>query len=286
MTPEQIAPLASQFGFGGQTNPNIVPTPGADVRPRFYWNTPILLSPHNPRTLYIGGDRLFISRDRGNTFTMTPDLTKHIGRNERPIMGVAGDKPMASKHDGAASYSNIVTIAESPAVPGILWVGTNDGNLQVSRDGGATWKNVADNVRGVPKETHVSRVEASHFDAGTCYVTFDGHRTDDMKPYVFVTRDYGATWTSLSNGLPMANVNVIREDPKNKNLLFLGTEYAFYVSLNGGQEWQRFMNGLPTVRIDDILIHPRDNDSSSARTDAASSSWTTSRRCSSWRTTR
>jgi photosystem II stability/assembly factor-like uncharacterized protein len=260
MTPEQIAALAAQFGFGGQTTPNIVPTPGPDVRPRFYWNTPILLSPHNPRTLYIGGDRLFISRDRGNTFTMTADLTKHLGRNERPIMGVAGDKPMASKHDGAASYSNIVTIAESPAVPGILWVGTNDGNLQVSRDGGATWKNVADSVPGVPKETHVSRVEASHFDAGTCYVTFDGHRSDDMKPYVFVTRDYGATWTSLSAGLPMANVNVIREDPKNKNLLFLGTEYAFYVSLNGGKEWKRFMNGLPTVRIDDILIHARDND--------------------------
>jgi hypothetical protein len=175
-------------------------------------------------------------------------------------MGVPGTAPMASKHDGAASYSNIVTIGESPLVPGILWVGTNDGNVQVSRDGGTTWKNVAGNVAGVPRETHVSRVEPSRYDAGTCYVTFDGHRTDDHKPYVFRTNDFGETWTSIASNLPEGNVNVIREDPKNRNLLYLGTEYAFYVSLNGGREWKRFMAGLPTVRIDDVLVHPRDND--------------------------
>jgi hypothetical protein len=112
----------------------------------------------------------------------------------------------------------------------------------------------------VPDETHVSRVEASHFDAGTAYATFDNHRRDDHKPYVFVTRDFGQTWTSIAGNLPDGNVNVIREDPKNRNLLYLGTEYAFYVSLNGGKEWKRFMNGLPTVRIDDIIVHPRDND--------------------------
>ncbi|MGE5245785.1 MAG: VPS10 domain-containing protein [Betaproteobacteria bacterium] len=257
---EAIAEFARQAGFGGQTNPNIVPLPPVSEQPRFYWNTPVLLSPHNPDTVYVGGDRLYISRDRGNTYTRTIDLTNDIGRNDRPIMGVAGDKPMASKHDGAASYSNIVTISESPVLPGILWVGTNDGNLQVSRDGGTTWTNVAGNVPGVPRETHVSRVEAGHFDAGTCYVTFDGHRTDDMKPYVFVTHDFGQTWTSLAANLPMGNVNVIREDPVNKDLLFLGTEYSFYVSLDGGRSWKRFLNGLPTVRVDDILIHPRDHD--------------------------
>jgi hypothetical protein len=130
----------------------------------------------------------------------------------------------------------------------------------VSRDGGSTWKNVVGNVQGVPKETHVSRVEASHADAGTCYVTFDGHRTDDHKPYVYVTTDFGQTWKSIAANLPTGNVNVIREDPKNANLLYLGTEYAFYVSLNKGGQWKQFMNGLPTVRIDDILVHPRDND--------------------------
>ena len=237
-----------------------MPPPPPDTNFRFYWNTPFILSPHNPRTIYLGGDRLFRSYNRGDTWLASPDLTQNIGRNDRPIMGVDGKAPMASKHDGAASYSNIVTIAESYVVPGMLWVGTNDGNVQVSRDGGATWKNVVDKVPGVPKETHVSRVEASHFDAGTAYVTFDGHRTDDHKPYVFKTTDFGETWTSVAGNLPDGNVNVIREDPKNRNLLYLGTEYGFYISLDGGKEWKQFMNGLPTVRIDDILIHPRDND--------------------------
>jgi photosystem II stability/assembly factor-like uncharacterized protein len=259
-TQEPAAQPAAQFGFGGNLNANVVPAPPAGTNYRFYWNTPFILSPHNPRTVYLGAERLFRSYDRGDTWTASPDLTNNIGRNDRPIMGVPGTSPMASKHDGAASYSNIVTIGESPLVPGILWVGTNDGSVQVSRDGGSTWTDVAGKAPGVPKETHVSRVEPSHFDAGTCYVTFDGHRTDDHKPYVFKSSEYGETWTSLSANLPEGNVNVIREDPKNRNLLYLGTEYAFYVSLNGGKEWKRFMNGLPTVRIDDILVHPRDND--------------------------
>ena len=246
--------------FGGNQNPNVVPTPPSGTFYRFYWNTPFILSPHNSRTVYLGGDRLFRSFDRGDTWVASPDLTKNIGRNDRPILGVAGTAPMASKHDGAASFSNIVTIGESPLVPGIIWVGTNDGNLQVSRDGGSTWKNVVGNVPRVPTETHVSRVEPSHYDAGTCYVTLDGHRTDDHNPYVFKTTDFGETWTSIASNLPQGNVNVIREDPKNRSLLYLGTEYGFYVSLNGGQEWKRFMNGLPTVRIDDMLVHPRDND--------------------------
>jgi photosystem II stability/assembly factor-like uncharacterized protein len=257
--PEQTQ--TQQFGGrGNNPNGNIVPAPPTGTNFRFYWNTPFILSPHNPNTIYLGGDRLFRSYNRGETWMASADLTNNVGRNDRPIMGVDGTAPMASKHDGAASYSNIVTISESYVVPGILWVGTNDGNLQLSRDGGVTWKNVVDKVPGVPKETHVSRVEASHFDAGTAYATFDGHRSDDHKAYVFMTKDFGETWTSIAANLPAANVNVIREDPKNRNLLYLGTEYAFYVSLNGGKEWKRFMNGLPTVRIDDILVHPRDND--------------------------
>jgi photosystem II stability/assembly factor-like uncharacterized protein len=250
----------SAVGFGATQPGNVVPAPPAGTNYRFYWNTPFILSPHNPRTVYLGGDRLFRSYDRGDTWTASPDLTKNIGRNDRPIMGVPGAAPMASKHDGAASYSNIVTVGESPLVPGLLWVGTNDGNVQVSRDGGNSWKNVAGNVTGVPQETHVSRVEPSRYDPGTCYATFDAHRTDDHKPYVFRTTDFGETWTSIASNLPEGHVNVIREDPKNRNLLYVGTEYAFYVSLNGGKEWKRFMAGLPTVRIDDVIVHPRDND--------------------------
>ena len=268
MTPEERKQLAEfqaqgRGGFGGRGgNPegNIVPPPAPGARFRFYWSTPFLLSPHDPDVVYLGGDRLFRSTNRGETWTASEDLTNNVGRNERPIMGVDGEAPMASKHDGAASYSNIVTISESRLVPGIVWAGTNDGNVQVSRDSGKTFTNVVANIAGVPKETHVSRVEASHFAAGTAYVTFDGHRTDDHTPYVFVTRDFGKTWTALANNLPTGNVNVIREDPKNRNLLYLGTEYAFWISLDGGREWKRFMTGLPTVRVDDILVHPRDND--------------------------
>ncbi|HEU4893621.1 MAG TPA: hypothetical protein VFT47_18830 [Vicinamibacterales bacterium] len=246
--------------FGPAAGPNVVPTPPPGTNYRFYWSTPFILSPHNPRTIYLGGDRLFRSYDRGDTWTASPDLTNNVGRNDRPIMGVAGTAPMASKHDGAASYSNIVTISESSVVPGILWVGTNDGNVQVSRDGGATWKNVAGNVKGMPKEAHVSRVEASHHDPTTAYVSFDAHRTDDHRPYIYLTKDLGETWASVSGNLPEGNVNVVKEDPKNRNLLYAGTEYGFFISLNAGREWKPFMTGLPSVRIDDVMVHPRDND--------------------------
>ena len=260
-SPEQLAQMAAQFGMQApSTASNVVPEPPAGEAFRFFWNTPTVLSPHNPSVVWVGGNRLFKSLNRGDTYTMSPDLTRNLSRFTRPIMGVAGDAPMASKHDGVATTSVITTVAESPVVPGIVWVGTNDGNLQVSRDGGATWKNVVANVKGVPDETFVARVEPSHFDAGTCYVAFDGHRTDDHKPYVYVTKDFGETWTSISGNLPTGNVNVVREDPKNRSLLYAGTEYAMFVSLDGGKEWKPFMTGLPTVRIDDILVHPRDND--------------------------
>jgi photosystem II stability/assembly factor-like uncharacterized protein len=253
--------VLAQFGFGpGAASGNVVPPPPQGTFFRFYWNTPFLLSPHNPSTIYLGAERLFKSMDRGNTWVMSEDLTRKVGRNDRPIMGVDGKAPMASKHDGAAAYSNIVTISESPVVPGVVWVGTNDGNVQVSRDGGQTWKNVVGKVPNVPQETHVSRVEASPFDPGGAYVTFDGHRTDDHRPYVFVTRDFGETWQSIASNLPLGNVNVITASNRNRNLLFVGTEYAIYVSMNGGREWKRLMQGMPTVRIDDLIIHPRERD--------------------------
>jgi photosystem II stability/assembly factor-like uncharacterized protein len=263
----ESAPAAQGQGFGGGGGggfgggpPNIVPAPPPGEQYRFNWNTPVHLSPHNPRTIYVGANKLFKSVDRGDTWSASPDLTKQIDRNKLPIMGVPGDKPMASKHDGLGNYSNITTIAESPVLPGLLWVGTDDGNVQLSRDGAATWNNVAKNIPGIPDAIQISRVEPSHFDAGTCYLTVDAHRVDDFKPHVFVTRDFGATWKSIAANLPDGSANVIREDPKNKNLLYLGTEFAMYISLNGGSEWKRFMTGLPTVPIDDILIHPRDND--------------------------
>jgi len=248
-------------GFGPNQASNIVPAPSPGALFRFYWSTPMIMSPHNSRIIYAGGDRFFKSLDRGDTWTASNDLTKHIDRNTLSIMGVKGSEPMASKNDGYTSYGYIVTIAESPVVPGILWAGTDDGNIQISRDGAATWTNVAKNVPGIGELYHISRIEPSHFDAATAYLSVDGHRFDDWKPYVFVTRDYGATWSSIASNLPaVGNVNVIREDPKNKDLLFVGTEVGFFLSIDGGREWRKLMTGLPTIRVDDILIHPRDND--------------------------
>ena len=264
-----LAAFAAAQGFGGfaglNAPSNVVPVPAPTEQYRFYWNTPIIMSPHNSSILYVGGDRFFKSLNRGDTWTASADLSKHIDRNTLSIMGVKGSEPMASKNDGYTSYGYVVTIAESPMVPGILWAGTDDGNVQLSRDSGATWTNVAKNVPILGSKEgelyHITRIEPSHYEAGTAYLSVDGHRFDDLKPYLYVTRDFGATWTSITNNLPAwGNVNVIREDPRNKDLLYVGTEFGLYVSLNGGGEWKEFMSGLPRVRVDDILVHPRDND--------------------------
>ena len=230
---------------------------------RFNWNTPIVLSPHTPGIVWLGGNRLFKSYNRGDTWVASPDLTKQVDRNTVALMGMAGDRTQLSKNDGVVSYSTIVALSESPVMPGVVWAGTDDGNLQVSRDGGVTFAEVGKNLPGLPPNHQywISRIDASHFDPAAAYVSVDGHRSDDLKPYVFVTHDYGASFQAIANNLPASgNVQVIREDPKNKDLLYVGTEFGLFVSLNGGKEWQKFMNGYPTVRTDDILVHPRDND--------------------------
>jgi len=169
---------------------------------------------------------------------------------------------MPSKHDGYAASSLATQIRESPSRPGVLWVGTDDGNLQVSKDGGESFTNVYNNMSGAPKGyVQISRIEPSHFDPGTTYVALDNHRNDDWKPYLFKTADYGKTWVNITGNLPgKGNINALREDYDNPNLLFLGTEFGLFVTLDGGKEWKKFMTGLPSVRVDDILIHPRDRD--------------------------
>ncbi len=176
-------------------------------------------------------------------------------------MGVLPDKDTLSRHDGIAYYGDITTISESPLKEGLIYVGTDDGNLQVSRDGGKTWKNVISNVPRMPKYTYVTRVVASRFKEGTAYATFDGHRNDDFKAYVFVTTDYGKSWKNISSNLPQGGtVNVIRENHRNPNLLFVGTERGAYFSIDRGKKWVKFKNNFPTVPVDDIAIHPREND--------------------------
>jgi hypothetical protein len=231
---------------------------------RFNWNTPVIMSPHNPKILYLGGNRLFKSYNQGDTWVASADdLTKKIDRNTVAVMEMPGNLTQLSKNDGVVSYSSIISISESPVMPGIVWVGTDDGYLQVSRDGGTTFTEVGKNLPGLPANHQywISRIDTSHFDQGTAYVSVDGHRSDDLKPYVFVTKDFGKTFQSIAANLPASgNVQVIREDPKNKDLLFVGTEFGLFASLDAGKSWQRFMNNYPTVRTDDILIHPRDND--------------------------
>ena len=248
-------------GRGGGT-PNVLnATPGEAYR--FNWNTPFQLSPHNPKIFWLGGNRLFKSYNQGDTYVASEDLTKRIDRNTIALMGVPGNVSMLSKNDGVTSYSTIITISESPVMPGVVWAGTDDGNLQVSRDGGVTFTEVGKNLPGLPaNHLHwISRVEASHFDQATAYVAVDGHRSDDLKPYVFVTTDFGKTFRNITGNLPQfGNVQVVREDLKNPDLLFVGTEFGLYASLDRGKTWQKFMNNFPTVRTDDILIHPRDND--------------------------
>lgn len=256
-------------GFGGRGGgaSNVINGKAGETY-RFNWNTPYQLSPHDPSVVWLGGNRLFRSNNQGDLWYASEDLTKQVDRCTITVMGVAGTKPQASKNDGMTSYSTIIAVRESPVRPGVVWAGTDDGNLQVSRDNGVSFTEVGKNITGLPAKAlssdnpyWISRIEASHFDAATAYVSIDGHRSDDLAPYVFVTHDYGATWKSVSTGLPRSgNVQTIREDPKNPDLLYAGTEFGLYVSLDAGATWDRFMTGYPTVRTDEILVHPRDGD--------------------------
>ncbi len=234
-----------------------------EARYRFQWNSPIIISAHNPATIYYGGNFLFKSTNRGDDWTkISPDLTNNQERDKQVIMGKVPDGETMSRHDGVQQWPAITSVAESSINKDVLWAGTDDGNLQVTRDGGKTWKNVAEKVPGVPKGTYVSRVIASMHAEGTAYATFDGHRMDDFGIYVFATTDFGETWKAIRNGIPdnRGIVNVIREHHKNPDLLFAGTEYGAYMTFDRGANWTRIKNGLPTVPVDDILIHPRDND--------------------------
>ncbi len=230
---------------------------------RFQWNSPVVISAHDPATIYYGAQYLFKSTNRGDSWQkISPDLTTGQDRDKLEIMGRVPDRYTRSRHDGVQNWPCITTISESPRNSQVLWVGTDDGNLQITRDGGRSWRNVADRVPGVPRGTYVSRVVASRHAEGRAYVTFDGHRSNDFRVYVYVTEDFGNTWKEISRGIPQNNgvANVIREHHRNPDLLFVGTEYGAYVSFDRGANWSPLKLNLPTVPVDDIVIHPREND--------------------------
>jgi photosystem II stability/assembly factor-like uncharacterized protein len=231
---------------------------GLDLR--FNWNTPFFISPHSPTTLYVGANRVLKSTNRGEDLVpISPDLstqdTMKIRISTTATGGVTPDLT------GAETYSTIVALAESPLRQGLLYAGTDDGNVWMSPDDGKNWQRLNGRFRGLPAQSWVRRIEPSRHDANTFYVAFDRHRDGDYTPYVYMTTDGGRSFRSIAGGLPRGGVDfvhVIREDPVNPNLLFVGTDVGVYVSLDRGASWRRFMAGLPTVPVHDLQIHPRD----------------------------
>ena len=228
---------------------------------RWNWDTPFILSSHAPATLYSGANHLLRSTDGGSSWeAISPDLSKQIDRESQALMGVRPVAGVLSLNDGICSYGNLTTIAESPLDPGVIYAGSDDGNVQRTVDGGATWTDLTETFAGLPEFTSSSRLLASRFARGRVYATFDGHYQDDFKPYVYLSDDHGDTWRPIVSGLPDWSVNVIAEHHRNQDLLFLGTELGIYVSVDRGSSWSRLKNNLPTVPVDDIVVHPRDND--------------------------
>ena len=257
----------SQNGAVSRINP--ITGESKSIRPRdtsgdalrWDWNTPISLSPHDPKKVFVAANKLFISTDRGDHWRASPELTQGLDRDKLPIMGRLVTKAVMSSGDGENGFSEIVTVEESAAQKGVIWVGVDDGNLQLSKDDGLTWENFNGKLPGLPKDTFVSRVQPSRFAAGRCYVTFDGHRSNDFQPYIYVTENFGETWKRITQGIPeFHTLSVIREHHRAENLLFAGSERGLYVSFDRGGSWQRAGAPLPTVPVDDIQIHPRDND--------------------------
>ncbi|MCU0425302.1 MAG: glycosyl hydrolase [Candidatus Kapabacteria bacterium] len=224
---------------------------------RWNWNTPIAQSPKNPKTLYAASQFLFRSSDRGESWEkISPDLTTNdpAKQKQEESGGVTMDKSSAENH------CTIYAVAESPLDEKVIWAGTDDGNVQVTQNGGKTWTNVVANVSGIPKNAWVSTVEPSRYDKGTAYVTFDCHTIGDWKTYVYKTTDFGKTWTAFTSSEFKGYAHVIREDLVNKNMLFVGTEFGLFVTLDGGQNWAQMKANIPDVGVRDIAIHPREHD--------------------------
>lgn len=228
---------------------------------RWNWDSPILLSPHDENTVYMGGNVLFRSTDLGQTFeAISPDLTYAIDRDTLSIMGVMGSEPQMSRNDGQSSYGNLTAVAESPREAGTIYTGSDDGRVHMTRDGGETWTDITDRFDDLPAYTYVTRIVVSAGPARRVIVAFDGHRNDDFEPYVYVSDDFGESFERRTEGLPASSISALAEHPDNPGLLFVGNEIGVWVSIDVGRQWVQMRSNLPTVPVDDIKIHPREND--------------------------
>jgi photosystem II stability/assembly factor-like uncharacterized protein len=233
------------------------PAPPEGTRLRFNWNAGIALDPFDPGTVYYGSQFLHKSTDRGRTWTtVSPDLTT----NNPAWQKDAESGGLTLDASGAEAYTTILAVAPSPVSRGVIWVGTDDGRVQVTRDGGKGWTSVEANVAGVPARTWVPEIRASRFDAGSAFVVFDDHRRSNWTPYVYRTDDFGKTWKSLVTRELRGYALAFEQDPVDKDLLFLGTEFGLWISVDGGGRWLRYKYGLPTVPVMGLAVHPRERD--------------------------
>jgi photosystem II stability/assembly factor-like uncharacterized protein len=225
----------------------------AHLEHRFQWTAPLLISPHDPNVLYHAGERLFKTTDGGMHWdAISPDLTRNDKSKQQPSGG-----PITIDDTGTEYYDTIFAVAESPLQKGLIWAGTDDGLVQLTRDGGKTWTNIT--PKDLPEWSKISQIDASPHDPGTAWVAVDRHANDDLRPYIYATKDYGQSWRKLVQGIPEGSfVRAVREDPQRKGLLFAGMETGVFVSKNDGQTWESLQLNLPTVPVHDLVIHGND----------------------------
>lgn len=243
-----------------------------DLAMRYNWNSPFLISPHNPQTMYFAGNRVLKSTKRGEEmYPISPDLSKLVMPQHRTLMQARADTAnnltggITNDATGAERYNTIVSLAESYVKPGLLYAGTDDGNVWISQNDGGAWEEVSTRIPGLPRnDVYVEAIEPSHFDANTFYVVFDNHRWNDFTPYVYMTTDGGKSFRSIVSNLPKGSpadyARSIREDTENRDLLFVGTSLSVYASIDRGATWTKFAHGLPSTPIYDMKIHPRDRE--------------------------
>ena len=240
----------------------IQPQPGAGEPPlRWNWDSPLVISPHSPKRIYFAANRLFRSDDRGDAWKpVSPDLTRQLDRDKLPVMGKFWGPDAVAKHVSTSFYGNCVALAESPKKEGLIYVGTDDGLIQVTEDSGATWRKI-EKFPGVPDRTYVSKLVTSQHDVNTVYAAFDNHKNADFAPYLLKSTDAGKTWASITSDLPArGTVYCMAEDHEDSRLLFCGSEFGLFTTLDGGKKWHRIKNGLPTIQVKDLCLQRKQND--------------------------